>query len=678
VASWYSKKQKQAIEFRKRKNQRKPGRQKTNTSQFIHPADSLLNNFAAAGEHRPFYFIEGETMNKIFHKITSIMILFALALGSHTKNASASASVTSILRKGNDAQHLLPPATQPGVGDAVVYVKPQVNGTALTNVQIEAQFGLVIYAYNQMRSYPGRSGTELIYFDVNKINGPTGLSAPGAVCSSAQKAETSYFSDTVTVGFTFCTILDAIKAGTPINDIVPTEGIFLHSSSGTRLYKTGSAGAAYYINPADPFIRNYTVKRYLEKIAELGIDGGFSDNLQPGWSKVTSAGTPVEYASWTNYNDAMAGFACEIYSALKAAGKEVWGNMTSMHSPSVWAQYFACLDGAMAETWIMDWGGFPSAATMAADLSAAKAWLDSGKKVLLIAQDVDPDSASNQFVYASSLLVGNTISQTFYRYAHYNGSYSEYMPLQTASLGNPRGPLYQVSTNVWERSFDTGCVHVDLSAVTSLITGSPCAAAPIQTGAITNTPQAQTAIPNSTFTASPTFTTTPAITATTIITPLPTFTATPGVVSPTAELPSPTITSVVPSATPVVAPSSETIYDNKNSSFAYSSGWTTVSTSKAYKGSYRETTKNDATATLTFTGQSFSIIYKGGVAFSKLDVYVDEVLVGTLNQNLTTTTYQSRWDYPSQLTYSNHILKLVFKVASATVNRGSLDAVIIR
>jgi hypothetical protein len=118
--------------------------------------------------------------------------------------------------------------------------------------------------------------------------------------------------------------------------------------------------------------------------------------------------------------------------------------------------------------------------------------------------------------------------------------------------------------------------------------------------------------------------------------------------------------------------------DDKSISFVYSTGWTTVSTTKAYKGSYKETTQNSATATLAFTGQSFSIIYKGGVTFGKLDVYVDGVLVGTLNQKLTTTTYQSRWDYPGQLAYGNHILKLVFKVTSATVNRSSVDAVIIR
>lgn len=150
----------------------------------------------------------------------------------------------------------------------------------------------------------------------------------------------------------------------------------------------------------------------------------------------------------------------------------------------------------------------------------------------------------------------------------------------------------------------------------------------------------------------------------------------PPTATPTQLPPSPTATLINTPVPSTLAPA--ITLDDKNSSFVYSSGWTTVSTSKAYQGSYKETTRNGATVTLAFTGQSFSIIYKGGVTFSKLDVYVDGVLVGTLNEKLTKTTYQSRWDYPGQLAYGNHTLKLVFKVTSATINRGSLDAVIIR
>src|SRR6266508_1568562 len=148
--------------------------------------------------------------------------------------------------------------------------------------------------------------------------------------------------------------------------------------------------------------------------------------------------------------------------------------------------------------------------------------------------------------------------------------------------------------------------------------------------------------------------------------------------SPTATLIVPTIANTPIAATPTAASTSAQTVDDKNSAFVYSSGWQTVSTTRAYGGSYKETTQDGATVTCPFTGQSFSLIYKGGITFSKFDIYVDNALVGTLDQKLGAATYQVRWDYPGQLVLGNHTLKLVFKVTSATVNRGSLDAVIIR
>ncbi len=148
--------------------------------------------------------------------------------------------------------------------------------------------------------------------------------------------------------------------------------------------------------------------------------------------------------------------------------------------------------------------------------------------------------------------------------------------------------------------------------------------------------------------------------------------------SPTATLiaPTPANTQVAPTPT-TVSTTAQTV-DDRNSAFVYSSGWQTVSTSNAYGGSYRETTQDGATVTFPFTGQAFSLIYKGGITFSKFDIYVDDALVGTLDQKLGAATYQVRWDYPGQLALGNHTLRLVFKVTSATINRGSLDAVIVR
>lgn len=183
----------------------------------------------------------------------------------------------------------------------------------------------------------------------------------------------------------------------------------------------------------------------------------------------------------------------------------------------------------------------------------------------------------------------------------------------------------------------------------------------------------------------PTSTSLPSPTSTQVV-PSFTPTATQVPASPTATatktvLPSPTATLIVPTSTQNVAtstPSSSKTFDDKNSAFVYSSGWHTITTTSAYNGSYRQTSQNGVTVTFPFTGQSFSIIYKGGAVFSKFDVYVDGTYVATLDQKLSTATYQKRWDYPGQFAYGNHTLKLVFKVTSATIYRGSLDAVIVR
>lgn len=130
----------------------------------------------------------------------------------------------------------------------------------------------------------------------------------------------------------------------------------------------------------------------------------------------------------------------------------------------------------------------------------------------------------------------------------------------------------------------------------------------------------------------------------------------------------------------ITSPSDEgsEIYDNTDDAFTYSPAWNTVLTQMAYGGSHLEATQNGASITLPFTGESFGLLYKTGRAFSKLDVYVDDVLVATLNQGTSRIIHQKRWDYPGQLTYGNHTLKLVLRVTNSTLRRGSLDAVIIR
>jgi hypothetical protein len=156
-------------------------------------------------------------------------------------------------------------------------------------------------------------------------------------------------------------------------------------------------------------------------------------------------------------------------------------------------------------------------------------------------------------------------------------------------------------------------------------------------------------------------------------------TATPIAITPTATpiVVIPTATVIAPTPTPVSTTS--TTYDDKNSAFVYSSTvWQNISASSAYSGSYKESTREGSYITFPFTGQSFSLIYKGGITYSKLDIYIDGVRVATLDEKLSAAAYQKRWDYPSQLVLGQHTLKLICRVTSSTVNRCSLDAVIVR
>ena len=83
--------------------------------------------------------------------------------------------------------------------------------------------------------------------------------------------------------------------------------------------------------------------------------------------------------------------------------------------------------------------------------------------------------------------------------------------------------------------------------------------------------------------------------------------------------------------------------------------------------------------TFAFKGQSFSVIYKGGTAFGKLDVYIDNILVGTIDEKTPASAFQQRWDYPGLLAPGTHTLKLVFVTTDASTKVfGSIDALIIR
>lgn len=242
-------------------------------------------------------------------------------------------------------------------------------------------------------------------------------------------------------------------------------------------------------------------------------------------------------------------------------------------------------------------------------------------------------------------------------------------------FGRARGPAYDIgaiqfsSTNVTSSTQDMSSPTLTAQPIITLQPATPTKTATSVPTLVQPTSTLSPATPQNTAspvppTAQPTSTSVPVISSPTTLPPTLTFTSVPA-------QPSPTVT-----AQPVQPPQ-EIRYDNKNSAFVYSAGWVEEVSSYAIDGSFARTSTNGSSVTFQFTGQSFSLIYKGGPSYRKMDVYIDGVLVGTIDQRYDVSTYKARWDYPGQLPNGPHTLKLVFVTTSASTN-GSVDAVIVR
>lgn len=232
-------------------------------------------------------------------------------------------------------------------------------------------------------------------------------------------------------------------------------------------------------------------------------------------------------------------------------------------------------------------------------------------------------------------------------------------------FARPRGP-----------SFDMGAIQFTSSSTSPILpataTSIPPTSAPTNTGLPATSQATATSIPP---TAQATTTSLPASPAPTFgVTATPTSRPTTATVTSTPVQPSPTITlQPTQQASPT---SQETLYDSKHSAFVYSANWVEEVKAAAIGGSFARTSVNGSSVTFQFTGQSFSVIYKGGPSYRKLDVYVDGVLVATIDERHDVSTYQVRWDYPGQFPLGQHTLKLVFVTTSSSTN-GSVDAVIV-
>jgi hypothetical protein len=326
-------------------------------------------------------------------------------------------------------------------------------------------FNAAIFAQGQLGDASKLpSGSEIaFYVDPNKVNGASGLQT-GTRCSALQ-VNADYYQDTITMDKRFCADFnDAILDGKAVYGLVPTETVFLHKANGERCYATGSSNTVYLINPASTFFRNYLVNRGTEKLKQFNMNTLFLDNLQAGWSGITSRcdGIPKEYSNSTDYLTQMVGLAQYVHDNLP--DYKIEGNLAN--ATSAWDK-FPFLDGAMCESCFTNWGGsWPSASRMLSDLSVLDKWIKNGHKIYIVSQAPDTSAASNRFTFAASLLVANGNNEYFHFGADYGQFYS--IPEYKYNLGLPTA-AYVCNGNICTRRFEHAAVTVDFGKLEGII-----------------------------------------------------------------------------------------------------------------------------------------------------------------------------------------------------------------
>lgn len=112
-------------------------------------------------------------------------------------------------------------------------------------------------------------------------------------------------------------------------------------------------------------------------------------------------------------------------------------------------------------------------------------------------------------------------------------------------------------------------------------------------------------------------------------------------------------------------------YDNKDRLWKYTGVWTAVTGLGHYLKTTQRTLVVGNTANLTFDGDQFTLYYMKASNLGRLEVWVDNVLVGTIIQTNPKTLYQQPWVSP---VFTNGIHTLKLRNAYRYVN---VDAILI-
>jgi hypothetical protein len=449
------------------------------------------------------------------------------------------------------------------------------------------------------------------------------------------------------------------------------------------------------MDPGNAGWRNFFVTRLIEIQQLKGWSAVFLDDLEAGVNQIQLDGaTAAKYPDNAAYRPAVRGFVQYLYQNYALPyNRPLLANIIARSNTdeAIWFDYMQYLHGAMQERWAVDWNhtSYLSETNWKADMTLAEKTQSQGKYIILVAPGQQADTNRQKFAFASYLLISN--GKAAFRYSN-SSIYREVWLYDNykVQLGSPVGPRYQNGTATWRRDFTNGYVIVDPVNHTATISTTLAATftstpTRITTSTSTSAPtMAATSTKASTPTSAPPSTAAATQVNTSTATAVPTLAVTNTKASTATLLPSPTISATktstqVPAATKIPSTatvSTGTVYDNANSAFSYSPGWKDVLDASAFQGKYKVAKKPGASVNFSFTGQTFSIIYYSAPGLGKMQVYLDDQLISTLNQNTATVISQNKWSYSGTLTAGTHKLRLLSLSDGGA--RVSLDAISVR
>jgi len=406
----------------------------------------------------------------------------------------------------------------PNPGLAAVYhdpaiVDPDTGAREPMPDQLVAQdFAAVILSRDQagrhVPAYRSASftGPALTYLILDEVEGPAGLASSTDVCTADQANHRAYTNNVMMDQGAFCQVHDSIVTGAQFDhdlnqltpDIAATADWFLtRSDTGKRFVSNGGArGSQLYMpNPANQHFREYWIARAVREFDQSSSrgpseanDGLFIDNVALNWSNVVRHGSkPRQVASSTEYASATEEFVTQIRTTIKQRGEHlVWGNLIGYDNrdSDSWDSYASLLDGAMMEDFVTRWGrSISDPEILLSQIEIAERWQAQGNHFMgvvpsarteILEATPDVDDTWGPFGFAVSLMVADGTNMSF----HYgNGDdYARHFDLAEyrMDLGDPVGPKRLISETLYRRTFERGCVEVDVAAATSSIIPTRC------------------------------------------------------------------------------------------------------------------------------------------------------------------------------------------------------------